>query len=62
MKQDDDSNDKSQETAEERLSTLIKQAGEEARVRKREALACHFRKLQAVIHEAMSKQPGPNQT
>ncbi len=48
--------DKNQETAEDRLTTLIKQAGDEARARKREALAQHFKKLQAVIDEAVSRQ------
>ena len=56
MEQAFDSNDKNQETAEERLAALIKQAGDEARARKREALAWHFKKLQAVIGEAVSRQ------
>jgi len=56
MKQKFDSNDKNQETAEKRLAALIKQAGDEARARKREALAWHFKKLQTVIGEAVSRQ------
>jgi len=56
MEQAFDSNDKNQETAEERLAALIKQAGDEARARKREALAWHFKKLQTVIGEAVSRQ------
>ena len=56
MKQGFDSNNKNQETAEKRLATLIKQAGDEARARKREALAWHFKKLQTVIGEAVSRQ------
>ena len=56
MEQGFDSNDKNQETAEKRLATLIKQAGDEARARKREALAWHFKKLQTVIGEAVSRQ------
>ena len=58
MKQNVNSNDKDQETAEERLFLLIQEAGEDARARKRDVMACHFRKLQAVIHEAMSQQQG----
>ncbi len=56
MKQGFDSNDKNQETAEKRLATLIKQSGDEARARKREALARHFKKLQTVIGEAVSRR------
>ena len=47
---------KNQENAEKRLTALIKQAGGEARARKREALAWHFKKLQTVIGEAVSRQ------
>ena len=47
---------KNQETAEDRLTVLIKQAGDEARARKREALALHFKKLQTVIDEAVSRR------
>ena len=53
MEQGFDSNDKNQETAEKRLVALIKQAGDEARARKREALALHFKKLETVIGEAV---------
>lgn len=56
MEQGFDSNDKNQETAEKRLAALIKQAGDEARARKRGALALHFKKLQTVIGEAVSRQ------
>ena len=56
MKQGFDSNDKNRETAEKRLAALIKQAGDEARARKRKALAWHFKKLQTVIGEAVSRQ------
>jgi len=56
MKQELDSNDKNQETAEKRLAALIKQAGDEARARKRKAMAWHFKKLQTVIGEAVSLQ------
>jgi len=56
MKQELDSNDKNQKTAEKRLAALIKQAGDEARARKRKAMAWHFKKLQTVIGEAVSLQ------
>lgn len=56
MKQEFDLNDENQETAEKRLAALIKQSGDEARARKREALARHFKKLQAVIGEAVSRR------
>ncbi|OEU76816.1 MAG: hypothetical protein BA872_05720 [Desulfobacterales bacterium C00003060] len=56
MKQGFDSDDKNQETAENRLAALIKEAGDEARARKREALAWHFEKLQTVIGEAVSRR------
>lgn len=62
MKQESDSIDQNQNTAEDRLTTLIKQAGDEARARKREALAQHFKKLQDVIGEAVSRQQGPTST
>jgi len=56
MKQKFDLNDKNQKISEKRLAVLIQQAGDEARVRKRETLACHFKKLQTVIGEAVSRQ------
>ena len=56
MKQKIDLNDKNQETSEKRLAALIQQAGDEARVRKREAMALHFKKLQTVIGEAVYRQ------
>ena len=56
MKQRFDSNDKSQEAGEEQLTALIKQAGDEARKLKQEALARHFKKLRAAIAEAASRQ------
>jgi dsDNA-binding SOS-regulon protein len=46
---------KHQESGEEQLAALIKQAGEEARARKREALDLHFKKLRAVIAEGVSR-------
>ena len=47
---------KKHEAEEEQLFQLIKQAGEDARSRKREAMARHINKLQAVISEAVSRK------
>jgi len=51
-----DQDNKHQEAGEEQLAALIKQAGEEARVRKREALDRHFKMLQTVIAEGLSRR------
>ena len=56
MKQGLGTDDKDQETAEKRLAVLIKQAGDEARARKRKAMTRHFNKLQTVISEAVIRQ------
>jgi len=56
MEQKLDMNEKNQEPGEEQLSILIKQAGDEARARKREILARHFNKLRATIAKAVSRQ------
>ena len=56
MKQGLGTDDKDQETAEKRLTVLIKQAGDEARARKRKAMTRHFNKLQTVISEAVIRQ------
>lgn len=47
---------KKHEAEEEQLFQLIKQAGEDARSRKRKAMARHINKLQAVISEAVSRK------
>ena len=47
---------KKHEAEEEQLFKLIKQAGEDARRRKREAMARHINKLRAVISEAVSRK------
>jgi hypothetical protein len=47
---------KKHEAEEKQLFQLIKQAGEDARSRKREAMARHINKLQAVISEAVSRK------
>jgi len=49
-------NTSNQEEGEELLSTLIKQAGNEARTRRKKALDEHFNKLKEVIAEAVSHQ------
>lgn len=51
-----DPNDRNQEAGEEQLSILIKQAGNDARSRKRETLSRHYEKLRAIIIEAKSRQ------
>ena len=51
-----DPNDPNLEACEEQLSILIKQAGNDARSRKREALSRHYEKLRTVITEAKSRQ------
>ncbi|MBW1759187.1 MAG: hypothetical protein JRI88_02495 [Deltaproteobacteria bacterium] len=56
MKYKLDINDKDQDADEERLATLIKKAGEDARARKKEAMTRHFEKLRAVVAEAILRQ------
>lgn len=51
-----DQDNKHQEVGEEQLTVLIKQAGDEARARKREALDQHFKKLRAAIAEGVSRR------
>lgn len=51
-----DPKDRNQEAGEEYLAILIKQAGNDARTRKREAMARHYEKLQRVIIEAKLRQ------
>ncbi len=55
MKQTSESKDKAQDSAEERLAELIKEAGAEARARNKKAMEQHFKKLRAVISEAASR-------
>jgi hypothetical protein len=56
MKHEFDQNDQNQEAGEEQLSILIKQAGNDARLRKQEAMFRHFEKIRSVIIEAKSRQ------
>ena len=51
-----DQNNKHQEVGEEQLTDLIKQAGDEARLRKREALDRHFKMIRVVIAEGVSRR------
>lgn len=56
MAEADYQNNKHQEVGEEQLTALIKQAGDEARARKREALNRHLKMLQAAIAEGVSRR------
>jgi hypothetical protein len=56
MEQEFDPNNSNQEAGEEQLSILIKLAGNDARLRKQEAMFRHFEKIRAVINEAKSRQ------
>jgi hypothetical protein len=51
-----DQDSQQQEVGEEQLKILIKQAGDEARARKREALDRHFKRLRNVIAEGLSRR------
>ncbi len=44
-----------QEQGEDHLFSLIKQAGSEARIRRKRVLEDHFNKLEQVISEAVSR-------
>ncbi len=55
MKQTFESTDKDGESAEEQLAKLIKEAGAEARARKKKAMDLHFKKLRAVVSEAAAR-------
>ncbi|MCP4697066.1 MAG: hypothetical protein GY862_09470 [Gammaproteobacteria bacterium] len=56
MKHATEQNSESQDVAEKHLHELIKQAGEEARERKRKAMDRHFKKIKAVVAEAASRR------
>lgn len=55
-------NDTDQNAAEEQLFELIKQAGDEARIRKKEAMARHFERLRAAVEEGVLQRRGPVST
>ncbi len=59
MKEKSKHNNKDIEAGEEQLFTLIKQAGEEARLKKREAMEQHFNKLRNIIIEATARKKSP---
>ncbi len=54
MKSNDNQTTEIHETGEEQLSRLIKQAGEEARAKKKEILALHYKKIEEVIAEGVA--------
>lgn len=56
MKKETQPDSTRQEEGEEQLSILIKQAGDEARMRRNKALEKHFNKLKEVVAEAVSHQ------
>jgi hypothetical protein len=56
MKEGLDKNNQIQEVGEEQLNELIKQAGNEARSRKKKALARHLKMLQAAVAEGVARR------
>ena len=56
MKEGSDKNNQIQEAGEEQLNELIKQAGKEARARKKEALARHLKMLKAAVVEGVARR------
>jgi endonuclease III len=52
-------NNQMQEAGEEQLNELIKQAGNEVRARKKEALARHLKMLQAAVDEGVARRKNP---
>lgn len=56
MEPDDNTISEIHETEEEQLNQLIKQAGEEARSRKKKALALHYKKIKAVVAEGVNRR------
>jgi hypothetical protein len=56
MKEELDENNQIQEAGEEELNELIKQAGNEARSRKKEALERHLKMLQTAVAEGMARR------
>ncbi len=57
-----DQGNKHEEVGEEQLTVLMKQAGEEARKRRREAMEQHFKMIEAAIAEGLSRRKEPLQT
>ena len=54
MENESESNETDRDAGEEQLMALIKQAGDEARMKKSEAMKQHFNKLRDVIADAAS--------
>lgn len=48
--------EKNKESGEKQLTELIRQAGHEARIKKREVMTQHFNRLQEVIKKAVSRK------
>ncbi|MCP4149773.1 MAG: hypothetical protein GY757_18655 [bacterium] len=55
MKEGLDTNSEPHEAGEEQLNELIKQAGNEARSRKKKAVARHLKRLQAAVDEGVAR-------
>lgn len=56
MKEGLDKNNQIQEAGEEQLNELIKQAGNEARTRQKEAWARHLEMLRAAVAEGVARR------
>ncbi len=56
MKEGLDKNNQIQEAGEEQLNELIKEAGNEARARRKEAWARHLEMLQAAVAEGVARR------
>jgi len=56
MEHNDNPTSEIHETGEEQLNQLIKQAGEEARSRKKKALALHYIKIKSVVAEGVNRR------
>lgn len=56
MKERSDKNNQTQEPGEAQLNKLIKQAGQQARSRKKKVLAQHIKMLQAAVDEGVARR------
>ena len=56
MKEGSDKNNQIPEAGEEQLNELIKQAGNEARSRKKEAFERHLKMLEAAVAEGVARR------
>ena len=62
MKQKFVRREENQEPGETQLVALIKQAGDDARTRRKKTLAQHFNRLRVAVAEAVSNQQDPSET